>query len=98
MSRFIADPQIGFVGGTAVLECSTSILSTTAREFTFEWDREFGISLPLERIHFSQNRQTLVLTDITTEDSNLFLCRVSAPATNERFLIIYRINVFGKLC
>ena len=98
MSQFVAEPQIGFVGGTAVLECSPSILSTTAREFTFEWDRGIGISLPLERILFSQNRQTLVLTDLTIDDSTPFRCRVFAPATNEFFRINYRINVFGKLC
>ena len=89
--------QVRLVGETAVLECDTSVIVSTAQDFMYRWSLLGGSSLPLERITFTQNSQTLVITNLTIEDSQVYLCRVIAPATNDFFALGYRLSVFGEV-
>lgn len=88
-------PQIGLVGGTAVLECNTSIIVTASNNLTFAWSILAGGSLP-EKTRFTQNRQTLILSNLTLEDNQMYQCLVLAPDTGEFYALTYPLNVFGK--
>lgn len=95
-TRTQSTTQNRLVGETAVVECNVSLVVTTAQEFRFRWMLATGGPLPLERIDFTQNNQALILKNLTIQDSQLFFCDVFAPATNDLFRILYRINVFGE--
>ena len=86
---------VQLVGDTAVLECNTSGLVTTSRDFTFQWSNLAGGSLP-EKARFTQNRQTLILSNLTFEDNQQYRCVISPVGTDELFAVIYTLNVFGK--
>lgn len=89
--------QIGLVGDTAVLECNTSLIVTTSRNLTFRWMIFGGGSLP-EKARFTQNNQTLILSNLTLEDNQVYECLVVALDTVqlEFFVLRYPLNVFGK--
>ena len=94
---FITSPaQNRLVGETAILECNVSLVVSTAREFAFDWGLAGGGRLPAERTTFTQNKQTLILTNLTIQDSQLYFCDVFAPSTFDFFRINYRLNVFGE--
>lgn len=96
MTRIFSPTQTRLVGETAVLECNVSLVVTAAREFIFDWGLTGGGNLPMERITFTQNKQTLILTNLTIQDSQLYFCDVFAPATFDFFRINYGLNVFGE--
>ena len=90
------DPQFRFVGETAVIECNVSQLVSTAEMFEIRWQTLVGGSIPLDRATFTQNNQTLVITNLTIADSQLYQCSILAPETLDRFRLTYRLNVQGE--
>ena len=87
-----------FVGETAVLECNVSLVVSTAEVFEVQWMSQFGTSLNLDRIVFTQNNQTLIIANVTLADSQLYRCAIQAPSTGDTFILLYRLNVLGELC
>ena len=87
--------QIGLVGDTAVLECNTSIIVTTSTNLVFMWSIREGGSLPAKAL-FTQNNQTLILSNLTLEDNQMYRCLVVAPDTGEFYALTYPLSVFGK--
>lgn len=92
------DAQVRFVGETAVLECNVSLVVSTAEVFEVQWMSQFGTSLNLDRIVFTQNNQTLIIANVTLADSQLYRCAIQAPSTGDTFILLYRLNVLGELC
>ena len=86
-------------GETVILECNTSLLVTTTpiRNLRFEWMRLSGGSLPRDRFRFSQNRQTMVISNLTIADGQVYLCIVQSSETFEAFTLFYRLNVNRKV-
>ena len=93
-SLFSLPAQTGLVGDTAVLECNTSIVVSSVQNFTFMWRLVSGASLP-DKARFTQNMQTLILSNLTIQDSQQYQCIVISN-NGEFFGLIYTLNVFGK--
>lgn len=87
--------QVGLVGDTAVLECNTSVIVTTSTNLMFMWSIRGGGSLP-EKAVFTQNNQTLILSNLTLEDNQMYRCLVIARDAGEFFALTYPLSVFGK--
>jgi hypothetical protein len=59
------------------------------------WSIREGGSLP-EKAVFTQNNQTLILSNLTLEDNQMYQCLVIALDTGSFFALIYPLSVFGK--
>lgn len=89
--------QIGLVGDTAVLECDASLGTniSASRNLVFEWELLGGAMFP-DKARFTQNMQTLILTNLTIEDNQRYLCIVRDPGSGDFFGLVYPLNVLGK--
>ena len=93
-SSILLPAQIGLVGDIAVLECNTSLVVSSAQNLTFLWRLTAGGSLP-DKARFTQNMQTLIITNLTIQDNQQYLCTVITES-GDFYGLIYPLNVFGK--
>ena len=69
---------VHFVGDTAVLECDTG--GRIAPGSTVTWGTRSGLPLPFERVRFTCDNATLVITNLTLpNDRDGYECIVQMP-------------------
>ena len=83
-----------FAGDTALLECPVTGLPLEPG-YQLTWGRRFGM-LPLDRINFTCDNQTLILRNtVAPDDIGQYFCQVREPS-GRIFIFTISLVLFGN--
>ncbi len=85
-----------FSGDTVIMECAFP--GVMLEEGTvYSWERFSGVPLPLDRITFACDRQTLVLEGaVSTADAGQYICQAQEPSGRRLFFCAF-LELFGEI-